>query len=319
MNKIIILLLVLLVSFSCKKEIKSNIDVSTIEINVEVDRFEQKFYNTTAASLLELKNKYPYLFPAHNSDSIWLQKINDEDEIELFKISQKVFGDFTKETLEIEDLFKHIKYYHKDFKEPKIITLITDLDYESKVIYSDSLLFVSLDMYLGKEQPIYLDFPAYISQNFDKSQLVVDIANEISKKYFISSRKRQFLDIIVDQGKRMFLIESYLPEYSKSSLMGYSPKEFDWAAANESQIWKFFIENELLYSSDPNLRTRFIDKAPFSKFFIDIDKESPGSIGVWLGWQIVTSYMNNNNVTLQQLLQLNADEIFKNSKYKPKK
>jgi len=319
MNKIIILLLVLLVSFSCKKEIKSNIDVSTIEINVEVDRFEQKFYNTTAASLLELKNKYPYLFPAHNSDSIWLQKINDEDEIELFKISQKVFGDFNEETLEIEDLFKHIKYYHKDFKEPKIITLISDLDYESKVIYSDSLLFVSLDMYLGKEQPIYLDFPAYISQNFDKSQLVVDIANEIGKKYFISSRKRQFLDIIVDQGKRMFLIESYLPEYSKASLIGYTHESFEWAEANESQIWKFFIENELLYSSDPNLRTRFIDKAPFSKFFIDIDKESPGSIGVWLGWQIVTSYMNNNNVTLQQLLQLNADEIFKNSKYKPKK
>ena len=319
MNKIIILLIFLSVSFSCKNEIKSKVDVSTIEINVEVDRFEQIFFNTTAETLPALKKEYPYLFPVNNSDSIWLQKINDVEEIKLFKTSQEVFEDFSEQTSEIEDLFKHIKYYHKNFKEPKIITLITDLDYESKVIYADSLLFVALDMYLGKEQPIYLDFPAYISQNFDKSQLAVDIANEISKKYFKSSRKRQFLDIIIDEGKRMFLIESYLPEYSKASLIGYTSEEFDWAAANESQIWKFFIENELLYNSDPNLRTRFIDKAPFSKFFIDIDKESPGSIGVWLGWQIVTAYMNNNNVTLQQLLQLNADEIFKNSKYKPKK
>lgn len=319
MNKILILLVVLLVSFSCKKEIKRNIDVSNIEINVEVDRFEQNFFNTTVKTLPELKKQYPYLFPKHNSDSIWLQKINDIDEIELFKTSQEVFGDFSEQILEIEDLFKHIKYYHKNFKEPKIITLITNLDYESKIIYADSLLFVSLDMYLGKDQAIYLDFPAYLSQNFDKKQLVVDIANEISKKYFSFSRKRQFLDIMIDQGKRMFLIESYLPEYSKASLIGYTSEEFDWAAANESEIWKFFIEHELLYSLDPNLRTRFIDKAPFSKFFIDIDKESPGSIGVWLGWQIVTSYMKNNNVTLQQLLQLNADEIFKNSKYKPKK
>jgi uncharacterized protein YjaZ len=60
-------------------------------------------------------------------------------------------------------------------------------------------------------------------------------------------------------------------------------------------------------------------EAPFSKFYIDIDKESPGRIGVWLGWQIVRSYMNNNEVTLQQLLQTNAEEIFNKSKYKPKK
>lgn len=319
MNKIILLLLVLLVSFSCKKENKNNAAISNIKINVEVDRFEQQFYNTTEATLPKLKSEYPYLFPVYNSDNIWLQKINNIDEIELFKKSQEVFGDFSEETLKIENLFKHIKYYHKNFKEPKIITLITDLDYESKVIYADSLLFVSLDMYLGKDNPIYLDFPGYISQNFDKSQLVVDIATEISKKYFSTSRKRQFLDIIIDQGKRMFLIESYLPEYSKGSLLGYTSSEYEWAVANESQIWKYFIENELLYSSDPDLRTRFIEKAPFSKFFIDIDKESPGSIGVWLGWQIVTSYMNNNNVTLQQLLQADADVIFNESKYKPKK
>lgn len=319
MNKIIILLLVLLVNFSCKKEIKSDIDVSSIDINIEIDRFEQKFFNTTAETLPALKNQYPYLFPKHNLDSIWLEKINNVNEIELFNTSQEVFGNFSEQRSEIEDLFKHIKYYHKNFKEPKIITLITDLDYEGKVIYADSLLFVSLDMYLGKDNSAYLDFPEYISQNFDKSQLVVDIANEIGKKYFKTSKKRQFLDIIVDQGKRMFLIETYLPEHSKASLIGYTPESFEWAAANESQIWKFFVENQLLYSIDANLRTRFIDRAPFSKFFIDIDKESPGSIGVWLGWQIVTSYMNNNNVTLHQLLQTNADEIFKNSKYKPKK
>ncbi|MDF1518362.1 MAG: gliding motility lipoprotein GldB, partial [Lutibacter sp.] len=57
-----------------------------------------------------------------------------------------------------------------------------------------------------------------------------------------------------------------------------------------------------------------------SKFYIDIDKESPGRIGVWLGWQIVSAYMtNNNDVTLQQLLQTDAEEIFNKSKYKPKK
>lgn len=319
MIRILTLLIVLLISFSCKKVVKKSIDVSNIEVNVTVDRFEEQFYNTTAKTLPKLKDKYPYLFPAYNSDSIWLQKINNVDEIELFNKSQLVFGDFENEKLQIQNLFKHIKYYHKNFRAPKVITLITDLDYESKIIYADSLLFVSLDMYLGKEDPVYIDFPVYLSQNFDKSQLVVDIATEISNNYFKPTKKRQFLDIIIDEGKRMFLIESYLPEHSKASLLGYTSEEYEWANANESQIWKYFIENKLLYSSNSDLQTRFINKAPFSKFFIDIDKESPGSIGVWLGWQIVTSYMNNNDVTLQQLLQTNAEEIFNKSKYKPKK
>ena len=42
-------------------------------------------------------------------------------------------------------------------------------------------------------------------------------------------------------------------------------------------------------------------------------------VGGWIGWQIVRSYMKNNNVTLQQLFATNAKEIFDNSKYKPKK
>jgi len=38
-----------------------------------------------------------------------------------------------------------------------------------------------------------------------------------------------------------------------------------------------------------------------------------------MGWQIVRSFMENNEVTVSQLLNLSGDEIFKQSKYKPKR
>jgi uncharacterized protein YjaZ len=79
------------------------------------------------------------------------------------------------------------------------------------------------------------------------------------------------------------------------------------------------VDEKLLYDSDPKLPGRFINPAPFSKFYLEIDNESPGQIGMWIGWQIVRSYMKNNDVSLQQLLQTDAKEIFDNSKYKPKK
>jgi len=319
MNRLLILAIVLFLSISCKKDIEKKIDVSKIEVAVSVSRFEQKFYEADEKTLPLLKMEFPYLFPAQN-DSIWLNKIKDKEERELYNKSQEVFGDFESEKAQIKDLFKHVKYEHPDFEPPKIITLITNLDYQSKIVYADSLLFVSLDMYLGKNSEVYLDFPVYLSQNFDKSQLVVDMASAISDRYFMPEKSRQFLDIVIDAGKKLVMIDHYLPSVSNAQKIGYSEAEYEWAVANEEQIWKYFIENKLLYSTDSKLVDRFMADAPFSKFYIDIDKESPGKIGVWLGWQIVSAYMSNNNdVTLQQLLQTDAEEIFNKSKYKPKK
>ncbi len=319
MNRLLILVFVLFLSISCKNEIANEVDVSNIKVAVSVIRFEQKFYESDKTTLPILKKEFPYLFPVQN-DSIWLNKIKDKEERELYKKSQAVFGDFESEKAQIEDLFKHVKYEHPNFEAPKIITLITNLDYQNKIVYADSLLFVSLDMYLGKNSEIYQDFPVYLSQNFDKSQLVVDIADAISNRYFTAHKSRQFLDMLIDAGKNMAMIDHYLPSVSNARKIGYSDAQYEWAEANESQIWKYFIENKLLYSTDSKLVDRFMANAPFSKFYIDIDKESPGRIGVWLGWQIVSTYMiNNNDITLQQLLQTDAEEIFNKSKYKPKK
>ncbi len=301
---------------SCGKKTKKKTDVSISKTPVIIDRFEQKFYNANAKTLQTVKNEYPFLFP-HQNDSIWLHKI--ENERALFTKSQEIFKNFDSEKSQIEDLFAHVKKYHASFKAPKIITLITNLDYQNKVVYADSLLFISLDMYLGKNSEVYNDFPMYLAQNFDKSHLIVAIAKSISERYFIPSKRRQFIDIMINEGKKMYLIDSYLPSVSDAQKMGYSKNKYEWTVANESQLWRYFMENKLLYSTDSKLYTRFIADAPFSKFYIDIDKESPGRVGVWLGWQIVRSYMNNNNVTLQQLLQTNTQEIFKKSKYKPKK
>ena len=319
MNRLLILAIVLFLSISCKKDIEKKVDVSNIEVAVSVIRFEQKFYEADENTLANLKMEFPYLFPAQN-DSIWLNKIKDQEERELYNKSQEVFGDFESEKLQIEDLFKHVKYEHPNFEPPKIITLITNLDYQSKVVYADSLLFVSLDMYLGKDSEVYQDFPVYLSQNFDKSHLVVDMAGAISDRYFTPENSRQFLDMVIGAGKKMVMIDHYLPSVSDAQKIRYSEAEYEWALSNESQIWKYFIENKLLYSTDSKLVDRFMADAPFSKFYIDIDKESPGRIGVWLGRQIVSAYMtNNNDVTLQQLLLTDAEEIFNKSKYKPKK
>jgi hypothetical protein len=61
---------------------------------------------------------------------------------------------------------------------------------------------------------------------------------------------------------------------------------------------------------------KYIDEAPFTA---TVSQESPGRLGVWLGWQIVQSYMDKHpEVTLRALmLDNNYKQIFDKSGYQP--
>ena len=71
-----------LILLSCKNEDKNSIDVSNIEVDFAIERFEEAFYNATPETLVEVKKRFPLLFPSAESDSVWLAKINNKDEQE---------------------------------------------------------------------------------------------------------------------------------------------------------------------------------------------------------------------------------------------
>ena len=216
-------------------------------------------------------------------------------------------------------LFKHVKHYNSKFKEPNVVTMLTNLDYESRVIYTDSLLLISLDAYLGKKHKFYGDYPKYIKENNTKEHIVIDVANAIIDKQVMVSNNRNFVGKMIYEGKKMYLLDLYVPKVVDHEKIGFSLDKFNWAIANEEQIWKYFIDRKLLFNTDTKLNKRFLENAPFSKFYMEQDNLSPGKIGVWVGWQIVRSYMKHNDVSLQELLKINESDLFNKSKYKPKK
>jgi len=311
------LIFALYVMISCSKKDALVINVSDISVKTTIKRFDQAFYTAEASELPELKNNYPYLFPVQTPDSIWIAKMQDEDEQLLFTETQKQYQNFNDEEAQLNTLFKHIKYYYKNFTEPTVVTVLSNVDYESSVVYADSLLFISLDVFLGSESLIYEDFPAYIKHNFTKDHLVVAVAEALAEREIPRTTNRTFLSRIIQRGKLLYMIDAFIPMVDDAHKIGYTSAQIEWAAFNDVDIWKYFIENEYLFSTDQELSRRFIDNAPFSKFFLANDNESPGRIGEWFGWQIVRSYMQNNKVSLQQMLQTDNETLFKKSKYKP--
>jgi hypothetical protein len=199
-----------------------------------------------------------------------------------------------------------------------VITLISEMDYNNKVVYTDSLVLISLELYLGKEHKFY-EFPDYLKQNFERNQIIPDVVSGFSFQKTAPITETNLLSQMVYFGKQLYLKDVLIPHYSDAEKIGFTTKQITWCEENESYMWRYFIEKQLLYSNEQKLNNRFINPAPFSKFYLEIDNESPGKVGVWIGWQIVRSFMKNNEVSIQEMLKMNTKELFEKSKYKPKK
>ena len=303
---------------SCNKKNKVESAVAAVPLELKVERFDKVFFETKPADLEKVKNEFPYFFPAGNDDNVWLSKMQDPLWKEVYTEVQKKYADFKPEKENLENLFKHIKYYFPETKTPKIVTIISEMDYNSKVIYADSLVIISLELYLGENHKFY-QFPNYLKQNFEQKQIAADVVSSFSATKIPPVIDKDLLSQMIYNGKQLYLKDLLLPEYSDAEKMGYTEEQIKWCDENENYMWRYFIEREMLYSNEQKLMSRFINPAPFSKFYLEIDNDSPGRVGAWIGWQIVRSYAKNNEVPIADLLKLNAKELFEKSKYKPKK
>ena len=317
MKRYFILFFLFILYTSCDKKSSAEKAVEEIPLTLQIERFDKIFYETPAEKLPAVKNRYPYFFPG-NDDNVWLDKMKDPIWREVYTEVQKKYGNFEPQRKEAEDLFRHIMYYFPQSRTPKLITLISEMDYNNKAIYADSLVLVSLELYLGKDHKFYGPFAAYLRQNFETRQIMPDIVSSFAQTK-IPPPDNTLLAQMVYYGKELYLKDMLLPEYTDAERIGYLPEQIDWCAENESYIWRYMIESKLLYDTDSKLPNRFINPAPFSKFYLEIDNDSPGRVGQWIGWQIVRSFMENNDISLADMLKMDARELFEKSKYKPKK
>jgi len=319
MKKIALCFLIFACLISCKNEDSNRKAIDAIPIELQIHRFDREFATAKPSDIPFLKTKYPYLFPKQYPDSVWTNKIKDTLFQSLYKNVDSVFGDFEMQKKELADLYKHRKFYFSEVKTPQIVTVISEVDYTNKVILTDSLLLLSLDTYLGSKHPFYRGIPRYLSYNLKKENLSVDVAAENAQRLIKQKPDRTFLSQMIYWGKVYYLVDLFLPDKPDATKLGYRKEELEWAKENETYIWLYFIDREMLYSTDSTITERFINPAPFSKFYLEIDQDSPGRIGQYLGWRIVDSFMKNNPVSLQELLDLDAQTLFEKSKFKPLK
>ncbi|MDO6596184.1 gliding motility lipoprotein GldB [Oceanihabitans sp. 2_MG-2023] len=318
MKNIFLFLFITVLCVSCKKDSDLEKEISNIEISVAIERFDLAFAHAKPNQLNALKETFPFMFSNKYEDSFWIAKMQDTLQVELNEEVEKKYPNLNLVEGELKSLFQHMKFYFPEFNVPRLVSATSFVDYRNKVIVTDTISLISIDTYLGSTHPFYNGIQKYLAANFTENQIVVDFASKYAENYIYPKQNQTFLDEMIYFGKQLYFKDKMIPFKTDAEKIGYTQEQLEWSKANEAQIWSYFVERELLFSTDAKLVNRFITEAPFSKFnLVEIDKESPGRIGQYIGWQIVKAYMQKNEVSLKEMLSNEAEEIFNKSIYKP--
>ncbi len=333
MNTRIIALFLLFCLGACNAEDQAP-DVSGIQVPLEQLHFEQDFFaidtNQLEKSITALDKKYPGFTTVFLSNILALMPASELADLKsfyrayhpLFKQSNAIFKEQEKQSQKIKQGLQYVKHYFPNYPLPnQVISFIGPINSFGSILTEDAIA-IGLQLFMGKDHPLYTSeegqalYPAYISRKFEPAYIPVSAMNNIVLDMFPEQMSgKPLVAQMVELGKRMYVVDHLLPALSDTLITGYSSKQLEACLNNEKNIWSFFIQNDLLYKSDPQLVREYVTEGPFTQAF---GKESPGNIGQFLGWQIVKNWMKKNKaLSFEALMKKDPIQLFEEAKYKP--
>lgn len=324
----------LLLLSACKGG-KNTPDVSHINVDVSIDRFEKAFFSmdTTnmAQALAGLRNAFPQFYPTFMRDIL---RINPTDTA-TFSIIKTIFSSYGSLNDSLQEKygnlawlqnelaynFRFVKYYYPDYNIPRVITFIGTLDAPG-VILSPQYLGIGLQQYAGKTfsgyqlAEVQQLYPAYISRRFDKEYISTNCIKAVVDDFYPDrSIGKPLIEQMIEKGKQWFLLDHFAPDAADSVKTGYTQQQLDWVQENEGNIWPVLVK-ENLYSIEPAVIQSYIGEAPFTQA---MSQASPGNIGQWIGWRIVQKFADKNKkLSVPQVVQTPAKAILEGANYRPK-
>ncbi|MGE0566866.1 MAG: hypothetical protein AB7O73_02870 [Bacteroidia bacterium] len=314
------------------------VDINNINIpEIKQNNIDTDVFNLTSENIQNNTSKYltkygvfyeryvrSFLNPSGISDTLYAQNVlsfvNDKDMHETFMDIQKKYPENKRSDI-YQELISCAKRYHYFFPKktlPKQIVFGLS-GYNYAVAFVDSTLFVSLDMFLGHNSKFYamLNWPTYKTRVLSEPYLV----SETMRGWMLSELDNEMptnnlLHHTIFYGKLYYAVKRLVPEAHDSILIGYSSKQLDYCRTYEKELWGFMIEKNKLYENDMRTVQELTSEGPFTGA---ISKDCPPGIAKWIGWQIVESYMNNNEkVSMEELFnETDAQKILTKSKYRP--
>jgi len=330
LRKIVFIALVTIVFYSCENKANKFLvdDTKLPDVQIDVKRYEKAIFELDTSKMAEglknIKPEFPLFLDANLDDTSNVNQIknfiSDTALIRIYNKTKEVFPNNKYLDEKLSSLFSYLKYHFPQMNLPEYVyTYVSGLQYESPVFIQDSIMIIALDLYLGSDfTPYYgLGLPKYKISWMQAENLDVDVAKQFYNQYLMRRiPQNTLLDRMISAGKLMYYLDMVLPNSADSLKICFTSDQLKWCNDNEENIWAFLIDNDLLFSTDYKSQSKLMMDGPFTSGF---SKRSPARIGVWIGWQIVSDYMENNPKTdINKLLNISDSQtLLHDSGYKP--
>lgn len=326
--------LVILAGCSSCKPNRLKVDVSNIFFTLQIDRFDKDLFKTDTSRLQQstkiLERKYAEFLPlfvetiagiGKNHDSTDMLQIghftSNKDLITLKHDVDSVYPGLGIQQRQLQDAFRHYLYYFPGAKIPRVITFISG--FNNAIVNTNTTLAIGLDMFLGADYRYYrsVQFPRYLTHTLSPEYLPVTAFKGFARQVFPEPGPEVNLaGNMIYEGKILYFLDAMFPDVPDSLKISYTNRQIEWCKANESNIWAYAVENDKLFGSEKKVYENFFSEGPFTQ---GLSAESAPRLGMYIGWEIVRSFMDKHpKMTVKQLMQ-NSDypEILRDSEYKP--
>lgn len=205
-----------------------------------------------------------------------------------------------------------------EVKFPTMYAIVSS--YNQSIFNVDSIMLVGLNHYLGSDYEGYGYFEPYQRSTKTMRHLPYDIAESILADNFPyrPGEGETVLNRMLYEGALLEAVMQLVPEASLSEALGYTPRQLQWAEANEKNAWEAIISRKILYSTDPLAIDRMVIPSPATTL---LHPDSPGRMGRYIGYRIVQSYLSHTaDSSLSHLLSpsfYNSSRSLINAKYSP--
>lgn len=340
-KQIYLIFLTTLLLTACGRSKK--VDVTNIDVNVTVERFDHDMNVMEAKPIAPqaafMQKKYGTFYNDFMERIIQVGSTRDTGYFktlrEIFAAGpyndvkqsvDSVFPNLDKQTVQLTDAFKHIKYYYPKKALPKVYAYFSGFQ-GAQITIGDNYLGIGLDLFLGADAKFYTAqaitevYPHYISRRFTPEYIVPRAVEVMAREDMFpeSDQDKSLLSKMIYNGKILYYMDKIMPDVADTLKIGYTGAQLKWCQDFKAQVWGYFLEENLLYETDYDKIQKYLGEAPFTPGLGEKNNASP-KLAIWTGWQIVKEYMDKHSeVTLQQLMTDNdAQKILNQSKYRPK-
>ena len=334
MRRVVVCLFILCLAslLSCKgNDYKVNIE--NINLNLEFINLDSILYASKGQTAIVRKNEllkkdadllnYTVGYCYHissSSDTAYMNGLTlfytDQYIQRLEKVIANKFSSKERKETEISDAFKRLKFHFPINKFPKRIAYINSL-FSASVNCSDNFVAIGLDRYLGKDENVIKELPSnqfyqWIKEGMDKRYLTRDVLLSWLMAHYINETSENYSSEMIRWGKLLFITHACLPDLEDPIIVRYSKKDYDWAINSEGSFWKYLVEEELLFNTMEETKQNLLHEGPFST---GLPQESPDRMGQFLGYQMVKQYMDEESISLKELVKVPYNTILQS--YKP--